>query len=96
MNPLHCRIHSRQINKSFRAHPLNRLCEHEGAGIPKESKSDCYQDVDETEFACKEKYRIMVSRPASAAVIENWLWSLLNSINFHLHYATFTLSNLMV
>lgn len=46
---------------SFRAHPISKLCEHEGNGVPKDSKHDCYQDVDETDFACKEKYRIMVS-----------------------------------
>lgn len=44
----------------FRARPLSRLCEFEGKGIPEDYKSDCYQDVDETEYACKEKYRIMV------------------------------------
>lgn len=44
-----------------RAHPLSKLCEFEGVEMPKEAKSDCFQNVDETEFACKEKYRIMVS-----------------------------------
>lgn len=49
---------------TFRAHPINKLCEYEGNGVPKEGKHrhDCYEDVDETDFACKEKYRIMVSR----------------------------------
>ncbi|XP_044742454.1 uncharacterized protein LOC123304953 isoform X4 [Chrysoperla carnea] len=42
-----------------KARPLSRLCEFEGKGIPEDYKSDCYQDVDETEYACKEKYRIM-------------------------------------
>lgn len=45
----------------FRSHPLSKLCEYEGAGKPKDAKTDCFNDVDETEFACKEKYRIMVS-----------------------------------
>ena len=45
----------------FRAHPISKLCEYEGNGVPKDSRHDCYQDVDETDFACKEKYRIMVS-----------------------------------
>ncbi|XP_044742452.1 uncharacterized protein LOC123304953 isoform X2 [Chrysoperla carnea] len=43
-----------------KARPLSRLCEFEGKGIPEDYKSDCYQDVDETEYACKEKYRIMM------------------------------------
>jgi len=40
--------------------PLSKLCEFDGKPPPSDYKSDCYQDVDETEYACKEKYRIMV------------------------------------
>lgn len=43
------------------AKPLSRLCQFEGKSVPPDYKSDCYNDVDETEYACKEKYRIMVS-----------------------------------
>lgn len=43
-----------------KARPLKKLCEYEGQQLPKHYKSDCYNDVDETEFACKEKHRIMV------------------------------------
>lgn len=46
----------------FRARPLKKLCEYEGNPLPEDYKSDCYQDVDESEYACKEKYRIMVSQ----------------------------------
>ncbi|KAG5676814.1 hypothetical protein PVAND_006622 [Polypedilum vanderplanki] len=44
-----------------KAHSINKLCEYEGNGVPLEGnhRHDCYQDVDETDFACKEKYRIM-------------------------------------
>lgn len=42
-----------------RARPLNKLCEFDGKPIPNDYKSDCYNDIDETEFACKEKARIM-------------------------------------
>ncbi|XP_017795916.1 PREDICTED: uncharacterized protein LOC108577288 [Habropoda laboriosa] len=42
------------------AKPLSRLCQFEGKPIPPDYKSDCYNDVDETEYACKEKYRIMM------------------------------------
>ncbi|KAL6445655.1 hypothetical protein ACFW04_000868 [Cataglyphis niger] len=42
-----------------KARPLSRLCQFEGRPIPEDYKSDCYNDVDETEYACKEKYRIM-------------------------------------
>lgn len=45
----------------FRAHPLYKLCEFEGKPLPPDHKSDCYKDADETDFACKEKYRIMVN-----------------------------------
>lgn len=44
-----------------KAKPLNKLCQFDGRPIPEDYKSDCYNDVDETEYACKEKYRIMVS-----------------------------------
>ncbi|XP_066582322.1 uncharacterized protein [Prorops nasuta] len=42
-----------------KARPLSKLCQFEGGPIPEDYKSDCYNDVDETEYACKEKYRIM-------------------------------------
>jgi ATP-dependent DNA helicase 2 subunit 2 len=42
------------------ARPLSKLCELEGLPKPADYKSDCYNDVDETEYACKEKKRIMV------------------------------------
>ncbi|XP_074108188.1 uncharacterized protein LOC141533293 isoform X2 [Cotesia typhae] len=42
-----------------KAKPLSKLCQFEGGPIPEDYKSDCYNDVDETEYACKEKYRIM-------------------------------------
>lgn len=45
-----------------RARPLNKLCEFDGKPIPNDYKSDCYNDIDETEFACKEKARIMVRK----------------------------------
>lgn len=43
------------------ARPLSKLCEFDGKPPPKSHKPDCYQDVDETEYACKEKQRIMVT-----------------------------------
>lgn len=52
-------------NSLSRAVPLKKLCEYEGQSIPKDAKRDCYNNVDETEFACKEKYRIMVSNLAN-------------------------------
>lgn len=45
----------------FRARPLKKLCD-QGKPLPEDYKSDCYQDVDETDYACKEKYRIMVKK----------------------------------
>lgn len=42
--------------------PLDKLCEYGGKGLPKKAHSDCWNDVDETEYACAEKQRIMVSK----------------------------------
>lgn len=48
-----------------KAKPLEKLCEFEGKPKPKGSPSDCYNDVDETEFACDEKKRFLVSLEAT-------------------------------
>lgn len=49
------------MNKMIvQSRPLDKLCEYGGEGVPKHSKSDCYNDIDETEYACAEKQRIMV------------------------------------
>ena len=32
--------------------PMKKLCEYEGRGLPSQAKSDCWNDVDETEYAC--------------------------------------------
>lgn len=40
--------------------PLKKLCEFDGKPLPEDYKSDCWNDVDETEYACKEKNRIMM------------------------------------
>ncbi|KAJ6646203.1 hypothetical protein Bhyg_01414 [Pseudolycoriella hygida] len=42
-----------------RSRPLDKLCEYEGKPLPPDYKSDCYQDADESPYACKEKLRIM-------------------------------------
>lgn len=44
-----------------RSKPLDNLCEYNGKGVPKGVASDCYNDVDESDYACAEKERIMVS-----------------------------------
>ncbi|KAI5736089.1 hypothetical protein M8J77_026499 [Diaphorina citri] len=46
--------------------PLKKLCEFDGKPLPEDYKSDCWNDVDETEYACKEKHRILM-RLGSAA-----------------------------
>ncbi|XP_068201630.1 uncharacterized protein [Palaemon carinicauda] len=43
-----------------RSRPLKKLCEFDGEGLPEDYKSDCYNDVDESEYACKEKKRILL------------------------------------
>lgn len=55
-----------------KARPLSRLCQFEGRPIPEDYKSDCYNDVDETEYACKEKYRIMVSVEFYSRLVVNY------------------------
>lgn len=47
-------------NLIVKSRPLSKLCEFKGKQLPKHYKSDCYNDVDETDYACKEKQRIMV------------------------------------
>ncbi|CAG9769989.1 unnamed protein product [Ceutorhynchus assimilis] len=58
----YCPIHkpSGMDKLIVKAKPLKKLCEFEGRPIPEDYKSDCYQDVDESSYACKEKYRIMM------------------------------------
>ena len=59
-----------------KAKPLDALCEHEGRGLPDEYKSDCWNDVDETEYACSEKKRILMQLepPGSEnAIIDNYV-----------------------
>ncbi|XP_073974158.1 uncharacterized protein isoform X1 [Rhodnius prolixus] len=44
-----------------RSRPLKKLCEFDNKKpLPPDYKSDCYHDIDESEWACKEKYRIMM------------------------------------
>jgi len=59
-----------------KSRPMKKLCEHEGRAIPKGSKSDCWNDVDETEYACTEKKRIMLRlKPPGHenAIIDNYV-----------------------
>lgn len=44
-----------------RSRPLKKLCEFDGKKPPEDYKSDCYNDIDESDYACKEKNRIMVN-----------------------------------
>lgn len=46
----------------IRARPIENLCQFEGQ-TPEDGtfEPDCYKNVDESDYACKEKYRIMVS-----------------------------------
>ncbi|CAG0920207.1 unnamed protein product, partial [Notodromas monacha] len=45
-------------NMFVKARPLDKLCEFHGKRLPRKYRSDCYNDVDESEFACMEKERI--------------------------------------
>lgn len=48
-------------NMLVKSKPLSKLCEYQGQELPDRYLSDCYGNVDETVWACKEKKRIMVS-----------------------------------
>ena len=41
--------------------PMKKLCEYEGRGLPENVKSDCWNDVDETEYACSVGNTITIS-----------------------------------
>merc|ERR1712109_45095 len=59
-----------------KAKPLDALCEHEGRGLPENYKSDCWNDVDETEYACQEKKRILLQlKPPGSenAILDNYV-----------------------
>ena len=59
-----------------KAKPLKALCEYEGRGLPDDYKSDCWNDVDETEWACTEKKRIrlQLNPPGSEnGIIDNYV-----------------------
>jgi len=56
-----------------KSRPLAKLCEFKGRPLPADYKSDCYGDVDETEFACAEKHRIM-QRLQSEEETLNGIW----------------------
>lgn len=59
-----------------KAKPLKKLCEYEGKPLPDDYKSDCWNDVDETEYACSEKKRILLqlTPPGSEnAIIDNYV-----------------------
>jgi len=56
--------------------PMKKLCEHEGRPLPEGAKSDCWNDVDETEYACSEKKRIMLRLEPPGhenAIIDNYV-----------------------
>ncbi len=60
----------------MKAKPLKNLCEHEGRPLPDDYESDCWGDVDETEYACSEKERILLrlKPPGSEnAIDDNYL-----------------------
>ncbi|XP_021966351.1 uncharacterized protein LOC110861527 isoform X2 [Folsomia candida] len=49
-------------NMLVKSKPLSKLCEYQGQELPDRYLSDCYGNVDETVWACKEKKRIMKRR----------------------------------
>jgi|ERR1712038_712490 len=59
-----------------KAKPMKKLCEYEGRPLPDMYKSDCWNDVDETEYACEEKRRIQLRlKPPGHenAIIDNYV-----------------------
>ena len=70
-------FHAHANNNFFlQAKPLNKLCEHEGKRLPRSYESDCWGDVDETEYACSAKKRILLKlKPPGSenAIIDNYV-----------------------
>ena len=59
-----------------KAKSLDALCEHEGRPLPEDYKSDCWNDVDETEYACQEKKRILLQlKPPGSenSILDNYV-----------------------
>ena len=59
----------------IKAQPIEALCEHEGI-LPVNYQPDCWNDVDETEYACSEKKRILMQlKPPGSenAIIDNYV-----------------------
>ena len=59
-----------------KAKSLDALCEYEGRPLPEDYKSDCWNDVDETEYACQEKKRILLQlKPPGSenAILDNYV-----------------------
>ncbi|KAG1692579.1 Protein disabled [Nymphon striatum] len=54
-----------------KSRPLDKLCEYEGGEIPKDHKQDCYDDLDETVYACAEKKRIMTRLTPAEEIYPN-------------------------
>jgi len=56
--------------------PMKKLCEYDGRPLPADYKSDCWNDVDETEFACQEKKRIKLRLAPPGhenAIVDNYV-----------------------
>ncbi|ODN02307.1 Protein translocase subunit SecA 2 [Orchesella cincta] len=61
-------------NMLVKARPLSKLCEYKGGDLPEGYKSDCYGNVDETVYACKEKRRIMKRKyPPGMEILDKYL-----------------------
>ena len=49
--------------------PMKKLCEYEGRGLPENVKSDCWNDVDETEYACSVSMELLNYPPLYTSMI---------------------------
>ena len=59
-----------------KARPIEKLCEHDGKRLPDDYVSDCWNDVDETHFACSEKKRILLKLKPPGwenAIVDNFV-----------------------
>lgn len=78
---LNLHLLSFSIHQWKRARPIHKLCEFEG-NLPEVYEPDCYKDVDESDYACKEKYRIMVSITKSDQIslsVHKLIWFLIKT-----------------
>ena len=62
LNPIYIQEKPISIDSMLvKAKPIKKLCEYDGR-LPENVKSDCWNDVDETEYACSVRFNSRIVR----------------------------------